>query len=63
MTNLIHVDYYGFFHGLIMGGCKVCRPTAKSILAAGPFSEINIAQPEGEPPYMVFPRIIGVLTK
>lgn len=46
-----------------MGGCKVCCPTLSYILAAGHFSEIDIAQPVEEPAYVLLPRIIGICTK
>lgn len=57
------LDYYGFFHNLLMGGCKACRPIKQALLDAGPFSAVNLAQPEDEKFYEVLPRVVGVLTK
>lgn len=48
---------------MVMGGCQICRPTLKNILAAGPFSEVNVAQPEGETAYEVIPWVMGMLKK
>ncbi len=46
-----------------MGGCQMTRDTAKWLKAAGPWSEIDLHQLEGEPWHFTMPHIIGVLTK
>lgn len=61
--NVLHADYFSFFYGSLMGGCRLYRPTLQSILSAGDFSEVALGQPEGEPSYKLFPRIVGVCTK
>ncbi|TQV95012.1 Methyltransferase type 11 [Cordyceps javanica] len=59
----LYQAYVGFFHGMVMGGCTLCRSTLQNILAAGQFSEVNVAQPEGEDGFEVIPWVMGVLKK
>ncbi|KAJ6789071.1 hypothetical protein PWT90_00373 [Aphanocladium album] len=59
----LYQAYVGFFHGMVMGGCQICRPTLKNILAAGPFSEVNVGQPADETAYEVVPWVVGMLKK
>ncbi|KAI1750841.1 S-adenosyl-L-methionine-dependent methyltransferase [Xylaria castorea] len=46
-----------------IGGCEMCRQTEKTLREAGPWANINIGQPSGEPWYHCLPHILGVLTK
>ncbi|KAJ4403193.1 hypothetical protein N0V82_010693 [Gnomoniopsis sp. IMI 355080] len=46
-----------------IGGCELCRNTPKTLIEAGPWSKIDLAQPEGEPWYHPLPHILGTLTK
>ncbi|OAA63027.1 Methyltransferase type 11 [Cordyceps fumosorosea ARSEF 2679] len=59
----LYQRYVGFFHGLVMGGCTLCRSTLENILAAGPFSEVNVGHPEDETGYEVIPWVMGILKK
>ncbi|KAM3514320.1 hypothetical protein MY11210_001995 [Beauveria gryllotalpidicola] len=56
-------SYVGFFHSIVVGGCQLCRSTLQNILAAGPFSEVNVGQPTDQPRYEVIPWVMGVLKK
>ncbi|KAG7289777.1 hypothetical protein NEMBOFW57_006153 [Staphylotrichum longicolle] len=46
-----------------IGGCEMCRETGKWLKEAGPWSDVDVHQLEGEPWYFTMPHIIGVLTK
>ncbi|PKK48402.1 hypothetical protein CI102_8121 [Trichoderma harzianum] len=47
-----------------LGGCQLCRDTEKNLRAAGPFQEVDLAQPaERSSSYQVLPHKIGTLTK
>ncbi len=48
---------------MVMGGCQLRRSTLQNILAAGPFSEVNVGQPEDDTAYEVIPWVMGVLKK
>jgi len=39
------------------------RETGKWLKEAGPWSDVDVCQLEGEPWYFTMPHIIGVLTK
>ncbi|KAL2133007.1 hypothetical protein VTI74DRAFT_980 [Chaetomium olivicolor] len=52
-----------FFWPHIIGGCEMSRDTEKWLKEAGPWSEIDLCQLEGEPWYFTMPHTIGVLTK
>lgn len=47
----------------VMGSCRICRATGKSLRNAGPWEKIDLAQPPDEPAYQVLPHIFGTLTK
>ncbi|KAM3475953.1 hypothetical protein MY8738_007184 [Beauveria namnaoensis] len=59
----LYQAYVGFFHGMVMGGCQLRRSTLQNILAAGPFSEVNVGQPTDQAGYEVIPWVMGVLKK
>lgn len=46
-----------------LGGCSLTKDTEKMLKQAGPWSKVNLAQPETEPTYAVLPHIKGVLVK
>lgn len=47
----------------ILGGCQLCRNTPKTLVEAGPWTKVDLAEPEGEPWYHPLPHILGTLTK
>lgn len=47
----------------MMGGCQMCRDTAKTLKAAGPWTEFDLAMPVDEPWWSSTPHIYGILTK
>lgn len=59
-SNLAFVN---LFWPHIIGGCELCRNTPKSLLEAGAWTKIDLAQPKGEPWYHPLPHILGTLTK
>ncbi|KUI61741.1 Methyltransferase-like protein 7B [Cytospora mali] len=46
-----------------LGGCQLCRNTPKMLREAGPWTKIDLGQPESEPWYHPLPHILGTLTK
>lgn len=46
-----------------IGGCEMGRETGTWLKEAGPWSNVDVHQLEGEPWYFTMPHIIGVLTK
>lgn len=46
-----------------LGGCSITRDSEKWLREAGPWSVVDLSQPEGEYSYMVLPHVAGVLTK
>jgi hypothetical protein len=46
-----------------LGGCSITRDTEKWLRDAGPWSKVDLKQPELEPSYQVIPHVMGVLTK
>ncbi|KAI4597954.1 hypothetical protein KJ359_003761 [Pestalotiopsis sp. 9143b] len=46
-----------------IGSCQICRDTETSLRLAGPWRDIDLAQPPNEGPYNVLPHIVGTLTK
>ncbi|KAF9992364.1 hypothetical protein BGZ80_005947 [Entomortierella chlamydospora] len=48
---------------LLMGSCRICRDTEKSLRAAGVWQEINLGQPPDETASNVLPHIAGTLKK
>ncbi|KAJ4863120.1 methyltransferase domain-containing protein [Trichoderma breve] len=62
------ISLYQRFTNLIwphfLGGCQLCRDTEKNLRAAGPFQEVDLAQPaERSSSYQILPHKIGTLTK
>ncbi|KAF4981608.1 hypothetical protein FZEAL_2620 [Fusarium zealandicum] len=47
----------------VMGSCRLCRATGKTLTEAGPWEKIDIAQPEGEPRFELLPHVLGTFTK
>ncbi|KAI1816324.1 S-adenosyl-L-methionine-dependent methyltransferase [Poronia punctata] len=46
-----------------LGGCQLCRPTAKTLANAGKWTSIDVAPLAAEPWHNVVTHIVGVLTK
>ena len=46
-----------------LGGCSITRDTGKWLKEAGPWSKVDLKQPEDETPYDMVPHVMGVLTK
>lgn len=59
----IPVGFVNLFWPHTMGGCQLCRDTPKMLREAGPWTEIDLGQPESEPWYHPLPHILGTLTK
>ncbi|KAK0727012.1 S-adenosyl-L-methionine-dependent methyltransferase [Lasiosphaeria miniovina] len=61
------VDAYQGFMNLIwppfIGGCQLRRDTGKWIKEAGPWSNVDLTAPHGQPWFHVLPHVIGILTK
>ncbi|KAI9900835.1 hypothetical protein N3K66_005097 [Trichothecium roseum] len=55
--------FVNIFWSFFLGGCLLCRDTKKTLREAGPWSEIDLAQPPTEAAYQVVPHILGTLTK
>ena len=55
--------FVNFFWPHFIGGCELCRDTPKWLEEAGPWSDIDLAPPVGEPWFVTLPHTIGVLTK
>ncbi|KAF5540911.1 phospholipid methyltransferase [Fusarium mexicanum] len=53
----------GLVWSQVMGSCRICRSTGKSLREAGPWEKIDLAQPEGEARFGILPHIVGTLTK
>ncbi|KAF9133997.1 hypothetical protein BGX30_012088 [Mortierella sp. GBA39] len=47
----------------LMGSCRLCRDTEKSLRAAGVWQEVDLAQPAEQTGYEVMPHIVGTLKK
>ncbi|KAI1459158.1 S-adenosyl-L-methionine-dependent methyltransferase [Annulohypoxylon moriforme] len=59
----LYQRFVNLFWPHLIGGCLLCRPTEKTIRAAGPWEKIDVAQPVIEQWYGVVPHILGVFTK
>ncbi|KAJ4396431.1 hypothetical protein N0V93_000650 [Gnomoniopsis smithogilvyi] len=59
----LYQAFVNLFWPHVLGGCELCRNTPKTLVEAGPWSKIDLAQPEGEPWYHPLPHILGTLTK
>lgn len=55
--------FVNLFWPHMLGGCQLCRNTPKTLIEAGPWSKIDLAQPEAEPWYHPLPHTLGTLTK
>ncbi|RBR20952.1 uncharacterized protein FIESC28_05104 [Fusarium coffeatum] len=53
----------GLVWSQVMGSCRICRSTGKSLREAGPWEKIDLAQPVGEARFNLLPHILGTLTK
>lgn len=49
--------------GRVMGSCRICRATGRTLREVGPWDKIDLAQPPDEPRFEVLPHILGTLTK
>ncbi|WAO89758.1 Hypothetical protein NCS54_00715900 [Fusarium falciforme] len=47
----------------VMGSCRMCRATGKTLREAGPWEKIDLAPPVGEPRFELLPHVLGTLTK
>ncbi|KAF9206950.1 hypothetical protein BGZ59_011418 [Podila verticillata] len=47
----------------MMGSCRICRNTEKSLRTAGVWQEVDLAPPSDQTDYAVMPHIIGTLKK
>ncbi|KAF6817942.1 methyltransferase domain-containing protein [Colletotrichum sojae] len=47
----------------VLNGCQLCRDTGKTLRSAGPWGNIDLAQPPAEPWFQIVPHIVGTLTK
>ncbi|KAG0026628.1 hypothetical protein BGZ82_009377 [Podila clonocystis] len=48
---------------ILMGSCRLCRDTEKSLRSAGLWQEIDLAQPSDQIGFQVLPHILGTLKK
>jgi SAM-dependent methyltransferase len=55
--------FVNFFWSFFLGSCRLCCNTKVNLENAGPWSDINVAQPPAEPPYKVLQHIFGTYTK
>lgn len=46
-----------------LGGCSITRDTGNWLNEVGPWSKVDLKQPESEPAYQVVPNIMGILQK
>ncbi|KAF9880728.1 hypothetical protein CkaCkLH20_01770 [Colletotrichum karsti] len=46
-----------------LNGCELCRDTRKTLMNAGPWDKVDVAQPPIEPWYQIVPHIFGTFTK
>ncbi|KAF4989765.1 hypothetical protein FGRMN_8916 [Fusarium graminum] len=53
----------GLVWSQVMGSCRICRSTGKTLREAGPWDKIDLAQPVGEARFAMLPHILGTLTK
>ncbi|KAK7744523.1 hypothetical protein SLS53_003408 [Cytospora paraplurivora] len=59
----VYQRFVNIFWPHLIGGCQLCRDTARILKNAGSWTKIDLAQPIGEPWYHPLPHIIGTLTK
>ncbi|KAF5022402.1 hypothetical protein F66182_5542 [Fusarium sp. NRRL 66182] len=53
----------GLVWSQVMGSCRICRSTGKTLREAGPWEKIDLAQPVGEARFGILPHVLGTLTK
>lgn len=58
MTELLNTVWPSCF-----GGCDLCRDTGRSLRAAGPWKEIDLAMPTDAPWWSTTPHSYGIMTK
>ncbi len=46
-----------------LGGCEITRDSGKWLKEVGPWTKVDLRQPEDEIKYQVLPHLMGVLTK
>ncbi|KAK0652962.1 S-adenosyl-L-methionine-dependent methyltransferase [Cercophora newfieldiana] len=56
-------SFVNLFWPLCLGGCNIDRDTVSSLQRAGPWSDIDLAQPPDEDWFHTVPHIFGILTK
>ncbi|KAF3760649.1 S-adenosyl-L-methionine-dependent methyltransferase [Cryphonectria parasitica EP155] len=59
----VYQAFVNLFWPHLLAGCELCRNTPKTLVEAGSWTTIDLAQPEGEPWYHPLPHILGTLTK
>ncbi|KAM7185836.1 S-adenosyl-L-methionine-dependent methyltransferase [Rhypophila sp. PSN 637] len=59
----LYQAFVNLFWPHIIGGCELQRETGKWLKEAGPWSDIDLVSPKGEPWFMTLPHLVGVLTK
>ncbi|KAK3392183.1 S-adenosyl-L-methionine-dependent methyltransferase [Sordaria brevicollis] len=55
--------FVNLFWPLCLGGCQLRRDTARYLKEAGPWTDIDLAQPPKEQWHQTVPHIYGILTK
>ncbi|KAI3396913.1 hypothetical protein diail_11526 [Diaporthe ilicicola] len=63
LSMRVYQAFVNIFWPRVIGGCQLCRNTPKMLREAGPWTKIDLEQPDGEPWYHPLPHILGVLTK
>lgn len=63
MFNTTFLAFVNLFWPHLIGGCRLRNETAKYLRSAGPWSEIDLAQPPAEPWFNTLPHVLGILTK
>ncbi|CAF3516747.1 hypothetical protein SNK03_003594 [Fusarium graminearum] len=53
----------GLVWSQVMGSCRICRSTGKTLREAGPWEKIDLAPPVGEARFRLLPHVLGTLTK
>ncbi|TXT09231.1 hypothetical protein VHUM_02705 [Vanrija humicola] len=59
----VYQAFINLFWPTCMGGCQLRRDTKATLLKAGPWTSVDLAQPSDEPDLTVTPHAYGVLTK
>ncbi|KAF4965097.1 hypothetical protein FSARC_7060 [Fusarium sarcochroum] len=53
----------GLVWSQVMGSCRICRSTGKTLREAGPWEKIDLAPPAAEARFAMLPHVLGTLTK